>query len=50
MAKFVQKKGRVRISTLAAESNRLIDLTPRRRAEDEEDEEAAADGDAGGGQ
>ena len=44
VAAFVKKKGRVRISTLAAESNRLIDLTPRVRAEDlEDDDEAAAE-------
>lgn len=43
VAKFVQRKGRVRISTLAQESNKLIDLTPRKAAEDDEavEEEAA---------
>lgn len=43
VAKFVQRKGRVRISTLAQESNKLIDLTPRKVAEDDEavEEEAA---------
>ena len=42
LAKFVQKKGRVRISTLAQESNRLIDLTPRKREEEEEEAEGEA--------
>ena len=41
VAKFVQRKGRVRISALAQESNRLIDLTPRERTEEAADEEAA---------
>ena len=39
VAKFIHKKGRVRISTLAQESNKLIDLEPR--AVDEEDDEPA---------
>jgi flagellar biosynthesis GTPase FlhF len=44
VAKFVQRKGRVRISTLAQESNKLIDLTPRKTADadDEAVEEEAA--------
>jgi len=41
VAKYVNKKGRVRISTLAQESNRLIDLTPKVRAEEPDDEAAA---------
>ena len=47
VAKFVQRKGRVRISTLAQESNRLIDLTPKKRVE-EADEDADAEGEAAG--
>ena len=47
MAKFVQKKGRVRISTLAQESNKLIDLEPRALAVEEEAEEQEATGAAG---
>ena len=44
VAKFIQKKGRVRISTLAQESNKLIDLEPRAVDEEEDEpmEEAAA--------
>ena len=46
VAKYIQKKGRVRISALAQESNRLIDLAPRKieseMAPDEEGEAAAA--------
>ena len=38
VAKFVNRKGRVRISTLAQESNRLIDLTPKKLAEEEDDD------------
>lgn len=38
VAKFIQKKGRVRISTLAQESNKLIDLEPRAVEEDDEPE------------
>ena len=43
VAKYVQRKGRVRISTLAQESNKLIDLTPKKveEAEAEDDDEAA---------
>ena len=44
VAKYVQRKGRVRISTLAQESNKLIDLTPKKQAAEEDDggaEEAA---------
>lgn len=45
VAKFVQKRGRVRISTLAQESNKLIDLTPRKREGDDDDDDAEdADG------
>ena len=45
VAKFVQRKGRVRISALAQESNRLIDLEPRKKLEVEaEGEEVAAGG------
>lgn len=29
MAKFIKRKGRVRISAIAQESNKLIDLNPR---------------------
>ena len=39
VAKFVNRKGRVRISTLAQESNRLIDLTPKKLDDDDEVEE-----------
>ena len=42
VAKYVQRKGRVRISTLAMESNKLIDLQPKRKeistAEDDDSE------------
>ena len=38
VAKFVQKKGRVSISALAQESNKLIDLTPRKLEADEAEE------------
>lgn len=41
VAQFIRKKGRVRISTLAQESNRLIDLTPRKLDELDEDTEAS---------
>jgi len=48
VAKFVQRKGRIRISTLAQESNRLIDLNSKKVVEedeaDEPEEEAAAAG------
>ena len=47
LAKFVQRKGRVRISTLAQESNRLIDLTPRKR-EEEDGEEVETEAEAAG--
>ena len=40
MAQFIKKKGRVRISALAQESSRLIDLEPK-AVEDDEDDEAA---------
>ena len=40
VAKFMQRKGRVRISTLAQESNKLIDLTPKKVAEEEPEEDA----------
>ena len=52
VAKFVQKKGRVRIATLAQESNKLIDLEPRAvDVEDEADEgEGAQDAATGGGE
>ena len=39
MAQFIKKKGRVRISALAQESSRLIDLEPK-AVEDDEDDEA----------
>ena len=42
VAKYVQRKGRVRISTLAMESNKLIDLQPKRKdisAADDDDSE-----------
>ena len=48
VASFVTRKGRVRISTLAQESNRLIDLTPKKRVEEAEDADAEADGDTAG--
>ena len=43
VAKYIGRKGRVRISALAQESNRLIDLTPRKLAADAEEEEAGAE-------
>ena len=36
VAKFIKRKGRVRISALAQESNKLIDLSPRTIAVEEE--------------
>ena len=48
VAKFIQKKGRVRISTLAQESNKLIDLEPRAVEEEEDDRETAAASATGG--
>lgn len=42
VAKYVQRKGRVRISSLAQESNKLIDLTPKKTAAEEEAVEEAA--------
>ena len=42
VTKYVQRKGRVRISTLAQESNRLIDLTPKKQVEEEEEEAEGA--------
>lgn len=35
VARFIRRKGRIRISTLAQESNKLIDLNPRCFDEDE---------------
>ena len=51
VAKYLKRKGRVRISTLAQESNRLIDLTPKKVEEDgdDDDEGGAADGAPTGG-
>jgi len=46
VAKFIHKKGRVRISTLAQESNRLIDLSSHEVAVEEEDEGEAGAGKA----
>ena len=46
VAKYVQRKGRVRISTLAMESNKLIDLQPKRKeisAADDDDSEKQGD-------
>jgi len=43
VAKFVQRKGRVRISTLAQESNRLIDLKAKKLEVSEEATEEATD-------
>ena len=48
VARFVEKRGRVRISTLAQESNKLIDLTPRKAAENEGDESETTDAARGG--
>jgi len=44
VAKYIKKKGRVRISALAQESNKLIDLRPRVTDEEGEDEAAAEQG------
>ena len=41
MAQFIKKKGRVRISALAQESSKLIDLEPKLIAVDDTEEEAA---------
>lgn len=43
VAKYVQRKGRVRISTLAMESNKLIDLAPKKLEEDDDDADAQGD-------
>ena len=43
VAKFIARKGRVRIAALAQESNKLIDLQPRATAPEEDAEEAAAE-------
>ena len=42
MAQFIKKKGRVRISALAQESSKLIDLEPKLIAVEDTEEEAAA--------
>ena len=42
VAKYVQRKGRVRISTLAQESNRLIDLKAKKLEVGEEPADDAA--------
>jgi len=43
VAKYIQKKGRVRISTLAQESNRLIDLNSHEEVPEEEEEAMETD-------
>merc|ERR1711871_1738820 len=42
VAKFIKRRGRVSVMDLAVESNKLIDLTPKRKIKPNE-EEAAAD-------
>ena len=48
VAKYVQRKGRVRISALAMESNKLIDLQPKKQ-EVVDDAEAEPEGEKEGG-
>ena len=43
MAQFIKKKGRVRISALAQESSKLIDLEPKIIAVDDTEEDVAAE-------
>lgn len=43
VAKYMNKKGRVRISTLAQESNKLVDLQPRELAADEDEAQLAGE-------
>ena len=44
VAKFIGRKGRVRIAALAQESNTLIDLQPRQVAVVDDDEEGEGEG------
>ena len=43
VAKYINRKGRVRIAALAQESNKLIDLKPRAEAAAEADDAEAAE-------